>query len=108
IKALAPGTPSDADRAHSPVTPRRAGPARARSLAFCQAGHTVPAALPPAGTPVFGPEGPLGSVSGRSGGAAVINPTGGGATGTLVPNGDGTATIFQPDRPPIVILNPAR
>ncbi|MGH7080133.1 MAG: hypothetical protein ACREFU_18800 [Acetobacteraceae bacterium] len=78
------------------------------ALAACQAGLTVPAALPPAGTPLFGPEGPIGIISGRSGGAAVINPIGGGATGTLVPNGNGTATIFQPNRPPIVIPNPAR
>lgn len=72
----------------------------------CVTGPITPAALPPTGTPVFGPQGLVGVVDGRSGGMAVVNPTGGGAPGMLVPNGNGTATIFQPNRPPIVIPAP--
>ncbi|MGI0156411.1 MAG: hypothetical protein ACREDE_09830, partial [Thermoplasmata archaeon] len=66
----------------APILPllRIAPVALVLALATCQAGPTVPAALPPAGTPVFGPEGPIGTISGRSGGAAVFNPIGGGAT----------------------------
>lgn len=74
----------------------------------CAPGPMTPTTLPPPGTPVFGPQGLVGVVGGQTGGTAIVNPTGGGAPGMLVPNGNGTATIFQPNRPPIVVPNPPR
>lgn len=76
--------------------------------ASCAAGPPHPAVPPPPGTPVFGPNGFVGVIGGQAGGMAIVNPTGGGPPGMLVPNSNGTATIFQPNRPPVVVPNPPR
>ncbi len=52
---------------------------------------------------MFGPTGVLGSVINQAGNTAVVAPVGGGAPGIYVPNGNGTATIFQPGGVPVVV-----
>lgn len=76
----------------------------------------IPTASPPAppaqpsapalGTPVFGPQGVLGTVINHAGNNAVVAPVGGGAPGLMVPNGNGTATIFVPGGVPTVVATP--
>ena len=62
--------------------------------------------LPSLGTPVFGPRGVVGTVVNQTGNTAIVAPVGGGAPGIYVPNGNGTATIFQPGGVPVVVPNP--
>ncbi len=78
------------------------------TVSSCAGGAAGPTALPVTGTSVFGPQGFVGAVAGQSAGIAIVNPVGGGPPRTLVPNGNGTATIFQPGGPPIVIPSPSR
>jgi len=62
--------------------------------------------LPSLGSPVFGPRGVVGTVVNQTGNTAIVAPVGGGAPGIYVPNGNGTATIFQPGGVPVVVPNP--
>jgi hypothetical protein len=62
--------------------------------------------LPRLGSPVFGPTGLYGTVVNQTGNTAVVAPVGGGAPGLYVPNGNGTATIFQPGGVPTVVATP--
>jgi hypothetical protein len=45
----------------------------------------------------------VGTVINHAGNTAIIAPLGGGAPGTYMPNGNGTATIFLPGRVPLVV-----
>jgi hypothetical protein len=68
-----------------------------------------PQAAPPSpGSPVFGPTGLMGSVVNQSGSTAIVAPVGAGGLGVMVPNGNGTATVFQPGGVPVTVVNPAR
>ncbi|HTU55100.1 MAG TPA: hypothetical protein VMF62_14125 [Acetobacteraceae bacterium] len=62
--------------------------------------------VPPLGSPVFGPQGVLGTVVNHAGNEAVVAPIGGGASGLMVPNGNGTATVFVPGGVPTVVATP--
>ncbi len=62
-----------------------------------------PPSLPALGSPVFGPSGVYGTVVNQTGNTAVVAPIGGGAPGIYVPNGNGTATIFQPGGVPVPV-----
>ena len=59
--------------------------------------------LPRFGSPVFGPSGVYGTVINQTGNTALVAPIGGGAPGIYVPNGNGTATIFQPGSAPVPV-----
>jgi hypothetical protein len=59
--------------------------------------------LPRLGSAVFGPSGVFGTVVNQTGNTAVVAPIGGGAPGIYVPNGNGTATIFQPGGVPVPV-----
>ncbi len=59
--------------------------------------------LPALGSSVFGPAGMVGTVVNQTGNTAIVAPAGGGAPGIYVPNGNGTATIFQPGGVPVVV-----
>ncbi|HWA79482.1 MAG TPA: hypothetical protein VG848_04135 [Acetobacteraceae bacterium] len=56
---------------------------------------------------MFGPRGVVGTVVNQTGNTAIVAPVGGGAPGIYVPNGNGTATIFQPGGVPVVVPNPS-
>lgn len=78
------------------------------AVASCASAGSDTSALPPPGTAVFGPQGLFGTVTGSSGGVAVVNPIAGGAPALLVPNGNGTATVSPPDQPGFVVPSGAR
>jgi len=110
--AAAPNGPVTSTEPASPAlgpAPTIAGPTG--QVALEPASPVLPPASPPLparGTPVFAPSGLYGVVAGQTGSTAIVNPVGGGPPGMLVPNGNGTATIFQPGGPPVTIVNPAR
>jgi periplasmic protein CpxP/Spy len=90
-------------------TPGAAGAPLAQSTPLSPPG--APSALgqpnlPRLGSQVIGPSGFVGTVINRAGNTATVAPIGGGAPGTYVPNGNGTATIFIPGQAPVVV--PAR
>ena len=64
------------------------------------------AVLPSLGSSVSGSSGGMGTVVNQTANTAVVTPIGGGAPGLLVPNGNGTATVFQPGGVPEVVTSP--
>jgi hypothetical protein len=64
------------------------------------------ASPPLLGSSVSGSSGALGTVVNQTGNTAVVAPIGGGAPGMMVPNGNGTATVFQPGGVPEVATSP--
>lgn len=80
----------------------------ALAAASCAPAATDTSSLPPPGTPVFGARGLFGTVSGATGGVAIINPIGSGAPAIMIPNQNGTATIISPGGTGFVIPNRTR
>src|SRR5579875_3052863 len=89
--------------AGNPAAPTTLAPMPQAPAQMALPSPTVPtqsSALPPVGTPVIGARGAGGIVIGHSGSTALVAPVGGGPPALLTPNGNGTATLFQPGTAP--------